>query len=148
MTRFALKHGFSGYVGRGLGIESNIHVLDLARAYVVLLHHLDSTAAAKTLDSPYYFVETTGDNEPSWHDVATLIGEQLHKAGKIKDPAPRQVPSDLYKDLFGEGTDGTVGLNSRSRAVKLRALGWQPREKDWRRSYVEDELPALLREVA
>ncbi|KAF2105046.1 NAD(P)-binding protein, partial [Rhizodiscina lignyota] len=36
LTRFAIKNGFAGYVGNGLSVKSNIHVLDLARAYVVL----------------------------------------------------------------------------------------------------------------
>ena len=37
LTRFAIKHGFSGYVGKGLSKESSIHVNDLARGYIVLL---------------------------------------------------------------------------------------------------------------
>lgn len=37
IARFAHKHGFSGHVGKGLAVESQIHVLDLARAYIVLL---------------------------------------------------------------------------------------------------------------
>lgn len=146
LTRFALKHGFAPHVGQGKGVESNIHVLDLARAYIVLLHHLEKSTAAQSLENPYFFCETTGDKEPSWREVAELIGEQLHKAGKIDDPEPRELPDKLSDDLFGRFTGATVGLNSRSRAVRLRELGWQPREKDWRRSYIEDELPELLKE--
>lgn len=37
LARFALKHGYAGHVGAGLSVESNVHVLDLARAYMVLL---------------------------------------------------------------------------------------------------------------
>lgn len=37
LTRFALKHGFAAHVGKGESVESNIHVMDLAGAYVVLL---------------------------------------------------------------------------------------------------------------
>lgn len=37
LTRFALKHGYAAHVGKGEPVESNIHVMDLARAYVVLL---------------------------------------------------------------------------------------------------------------
>ena len=37
ITRFALKHGYVGHVGEGLAVESQIHVSDLARAYMVLL---------------------------------------------------------------------------------------------------------------
>ncbi|KAK4501092.1 hypothetical protein PRZ48_006898 [Zasmidium cellare] len=146
LTRFALKHGHAAHVGKGLGVESNIHVLDLARAYIVLLHHMEKSSPAKVLENPYYFCETTGDQEPSWKDLAVVIGEQLHKAGKIKDPVPMELKQENWADTFGEFTGAVIGLNSRSRAVRLRELGWQPTEKDWRRSYIEDELPEILKE--
>lgn len=146
LTRFALKHGFSGHVGPGLSVESNIHVRDLARAYIVLLHHLEASPAAATLSNPYYFCETTGDAEPSWRDVAAVIGEGLHAAGRLSDPTPKPIPKELYEDVFGEYTGAVLGLNSRSRAVRLRELGWNPVEKGWRESYLEDELPVILKE--
>jgi hypothetical protein len=37
-------------------------------------------------------------------------------------------------------------MNSRSRAVRLRELGWKPQEKGWKESLIEDELPLLLKE--
>ena len=146
LTRFALKHGFAAHVGTGAPVESNIHVVDLARAYVILLHHMEDTSATSLLDNPYYFCECTGDNEPSWHDIATVIGSGLHEAGKIKDPKPRTLPESLYGDVFGAYTSAVIGLNSRSRANRLRALGWKPVEKDWRKSYLEDELPEIIKE--
>ncbi|KAI1761949.1 NAD(P)-binding protein [Hypoxylon sp. FL1150] len=148
LTRYALKHGYAGYIGDGLSVESNIHVLDLARAYQVVLHHLESTPAnsPEILESPYYFIEATGDDEPSWKDIASVIGEELHKAGLLEDPTPRTIPPENYNDLFAEFTDAVIGLNSRSRAVRLRELGWKPTEKNWRESYVQDELPIILKE--
>lgn len=146
LTRFALKHGYAAHVGKGLPVESNIHVLDLGRAYITLLHHLEATPAEQTLENPYYFCENTGDNEPSWKDIAEAIGEGLHKAGKIKHPTPRTLPKELYGDVFADFTGAVIGLNSRSRAVRLRELGWKPREKDWKTSYLEDELPEILKE--
>lgn len=146
LTRFAMKHGYAVHVGTGEPVESNIHVLDLARAYVVLLHHMEQTPAADLLANPYYFCESTGDNEPSWKEIATVIGSALHQAAKIKDPTPRTLPENLYGDVFGAHTTAAIGLNSRSRANRLRALGWKPIEKDWRRSYIEDELPEIITE--
>lgn len=104
------------------------------------------TSPSQLLENPYFFCESTGDKEPSWKDVAALIGESLHKAGKIEYPEPRTLPESLYGDVFGEFTGAVIGLNSRSRANRLRALGWEAREKDWRKSYVEDELPEILKE--
>jgi hypothetical protein len=37
-------------------------------------------------------------------------------------------------------------MNSRSRATRLRKLGWQPREKGWEQGLLEDEIPAVLQE--
>ncbi|KAI1770633.1 NAD(P)-binding protein [Hypoxylon cercidicola] len=148
LTRYALKHGYAGHIGAGLSVESNIHVLDLARAYLVVLHRLESTPASspEILENPYYFIEATGDDEPSWKDIASTIGSELHKAGLIADPSPRTIPPENYNDLFAEFTDTVIGLNSRSRAVRLRELGWKPVEKGWKESYIHDELPAILKE--
>lgn len=147
LTRFARKHGYAGYVGKGLAVESNIHVLDLARAFVVLLHAVEKASPSDELiQNPYFYVENSGDNEPSWKEVAEAIGEGLHKAGVIKDATPKTIPEDLHGDLFAQYTGAVVGLNSRSRANRLRKLGWKPQEKSWRESYLEDELPVLLKE--
>lgn len=146
LTRFALKHGYAAHVGKGEPVESNVHVMDLARAYIVLLHHMEKSSPASLLENPYYFCEGSGDNEASWKEVGRVIGEGLHKAGKVQNPAPETLPEDLYGDVFGPFTGAVIGLNSRSRAIRLRELGWQPREKDWKRSYFEDELPEILKE--
>ncbi|RMZ12456.1 hypothetical protein D0860_02957, partial [Hortaea werneckii] len=148
LTRFALKHGYAAHIGTGAPVESNIHVLALARAYLVLLHHLEATPSATALANPYSFCESTDDAEPSWGEIASLIGRSLHQAGLIRDATPKELPRELYSDVFGPLLPMLcIGLKSRSRAVRLRELGWEPREKDWRRSLVEDELPKILRDV-
>ncbi len=144
LTKFALKHGFAGHVGKGLSVESQIHVVDLARAYVTLLHHMESSSPQTFLDNPYFFCENGHDT--SWKTVAEMIGSSLHKAGKISDPSPKTIPRDMYGDLFGEYTSAVVGLNSRSRAVRLRELGWEPRERSMQDSYEMFELPEILKE--
>ena len=141
-----LKHRFSGQVGKGLAVESSIHVLDLSRAYVVLHHHMEKSPPSVLLGNPYFFCESSGDHEHSWLEVAKAIGQGLHTAGKLQDPAPRTISDDLYNELFADSTSCVLGLNSRSRAVRLRELGWQPQEKDWKRSLLEDELPQILQE--
>ena len=144
LTRFALKHGWAGHVGKGLPVESQIHVMDLARAYVVLLNYMERSPASEFLSNPYFFCES--GYEASWREVAVEVGKGLHAAGKIKDAQPRIIPESLYSNLFGDATGAVIGLNSRSRAVRLRALGWEPREKGWAESYHEDELPEILKE--
>ncbi|KAI1619858.1 hypothetical protein EDD37DRAFT_570317 [Exophiala viscosa] len=144
LTRFALKHGYSGHVGKGLSVESQIHVVDLARAYVTLLHHMEASSPETFLNNPYFFCENGHDT--SWKTVAEMVGKGLHKAGKIPDPTPKTIPEDQYDDLFGPYTAAVVGLNSRSRAVRLRELGWEPRERSFQDSYEIFELPEILKE--
>jgi nucleoside-diphosphate-sugar epimerase len=144
ITRFALKHGFAGHVGKGLSVESQIHVLDLARAYIVLLHHMETSPPGEFLQNPYFFCEN--GKEFSWKEVAGEVGKALYEQSLIKDAAPREFGEEHGEDLFGEYTAGVLGLNSRSRAVRLRQLGWEAREKGIWESFREDELPEILKE--
>jgi nucleoside-diphosphate-sugar epimerase len=142
LTRFALKHGFAGYVDDGRGLWSCIHVLDLARGYVTLLNHL--LASDKPLKNPFWFCEN--GTEFSWREAAQCIGKALHEKGLLEDAEPRQIGPQYYGELFGEWTDACLGMDSRSRAVRLRKLGWESREKGVWESFLEDELPVLLGE--
>ena len=144
ITRFALKHGFVGHIGKGLPVARQIHVADLARAYVVLLHWMESADAKQVLANPYFFCEN--GVEASWKEHATEIGKALQAAGKLKDPTPREFPADLYGDLFGPYSNAVIGKNSRSKAVRLRELGWEPKEKGVWESFREDELPEILKQ--
>lgn len=144
LTRFALKHGYAGYVGKGESAWSQIHVKDLARAYVTLVHWLETTDAAKVLENPYFFCEN--GFEFVWKDAVAVLGKVLYDAGKIKSHEPRTIPESDYDDLFGKYTAWVVGSNSRSRANRLRQLGWEPKEKHLMESLAEDETPLILKE--
>jgi len=144
LARWALKHGYPAHVGAGKSVWSNIHVRDLARGFVTVLHHLESNSSD---ENPYFFCENSGDSEPSWAEMVDVIGDVLHAEGRIGDATPKEMPVETYGDVFGpEFTGAVVGMNSRSRAVRLRELGWEPREKGWKESLVEDELPIILKE--
>ncbi|KIY00315.1 uncharacterized protein Z520_04000 [Fonsecaea multimorphosa CBS 102226] len=145
LTRFALKHGYAGYVGKGESVWSEIHVADLARGYLTLLHWLEQTDASKVLENPYFFCEN--GQEFAWKDAVAQVGKALHAAGRIKSAEPKPIPESDFDDLFGKYTAWVVGSNSRSRAKRLRALGWEPQEKGLMASLVEDEVPILLEET-
>ena len=54
------------------------------------------------------------------------LGYSLTTVIRIR-PAPRQIPKEQYDDIFGPVfTEAVMGLNSRSRANRVRALGWKP----------------------
>lgn len=105
-------------------------------------HYMEQNSPNVTLTNPYFYCEN--GKTFSWYEVAQEIGKGLHKAGKIDSPEPKQIDPKYYDDLYGGYTEAVVGLNSISKAVRLRALGWEPREKSQFESYHEDELPAIL----
>ena len=144
MTRFTLKHGYAPVIGKGVSIRCNIHVQDLVRGYMLILHWLEETDSGEVLQNPYFF--TDSGEEMTWGDAARAIGKALHAAGRIQDPEPRNPPKELYGDLFGPYSPTTVGANSRSRGERLRDLGWVPREKGVLQSLVDDEIPLILQE--
>lgn len=144
MARFALKHGFAGFCGGGKAIWGQIHISDLAKGYLTILHSMESSSGDTVLQNPYFFIEN-GD-ELSWEAMAAGIGAALHNAGKLQDATPREIPQELFGDLFQEWSIAVIGENARNRANRLRALGWKPRAKSTFASFVEDELPVLLAE--
>ncbi|KAB2573658.1 Uncharacterized protein DBV05_g7701 [Lasiodiplodia theobromae] len=148
IARFALVRGWAGHVGDGLSVESQIHVKDLARAYVVLLHVIEKSGqdTAWLRENPYFFCEN--GREFSWKEVAEGVAESLVKVGRLPKKDVRSFDKEAgdWDQLFAAGTAAAIGLNSRSRAVRLRELGWEPREKSIWESWEQDELPAVLRE--
>ncbi|EXJ93415.1 hypothetical protein A1O1_01807 [Capronia coronata CBS 617.96] len=144
MARFALKHGFAGYVEGGNAVWGYIHVADLARGYLAIVHYMESAPAEEVLADPYFFIEN--GEEYSWKRAAEEIGKALHKAGRLSDPTPRQIPPELYSYVFGEWSGPVVGRNARNRANRLRALGWKPQEKSPWDSLASEELPIIMAE--
>lgn len=144
MTRFAIKHGYAGYAGGGKAVWGQVHVSDLARGYMTILKYMETTSGDEVLQNPYFFIEN--GEEVSWEQCAEMIGRSLQGAGRIQDPVPRQIPTALYGDLFGEWSLSVIGQNARNRAKRLRALGWHPREKSVLDSFTSDELPIILTE--
>ncbi len=145
LTRFAIKHGYAPVIGKGLSVETQVHAMDLARGYVAVLHFLEHANQEEVLANPYWLCEN--GEEFSWKEAAEVMGQALYKAGKIKDPTPKNPPRELYSELCGQKTESYMGLNCRARAVRLRNLGWQAREKGIWASYLQDELPVILKQV-
>ncbi|RMZ80255.1 hypothetical protein DV738_g2923, partial [Chaetothyriales sp. CBS 135597] len=147
MTRFALRHGYAPVIGDGASVETQVHVLDLARGYVAVMHYLERADLADVLANPYWLCEN--GEEFSWREAAEVIARGLAQAGKLKSAtAIGNPPPELYSELIGHRTESYMGLNCRARAVRLRKLGWEPREKGIWESYLQDELPVILKRVS
>lgn len=164
MARFAIKHKYAGYAGKGKSVWGLVHVNDLSYGYLTMLQWLEQSPPEVALEHPYFFCEN--GNEISvripdlrlwlslkiyltciqWGDIAGFIGKTLHAAGKLPDPTPREIPQDQYGDLFGEYSLVVIGQNARHYAGRLRDLGWQPKQPDVYEAFEKEELPVLLKE--
>jgi len=138
LLRASLKLGYPAMHGQGLATWSNVHVLDLADAYVTLLHALEhGKLPAKSPYDVYVFAES--GHEHKWADLAMAYGKEMFDRDLIKSSEPKPCPQDRLEE-FGFVVPGkqlgtkcdyfTVGGNSRSRATKLRELGWSPSRPD------------------
>ncbi|KAH6645312.1 hypothetical protein BKA67DRAFT_584768 [Truncatella angustata] len=144
MVRYSIKHGYAGHIGKGKSVWNQIHVKDLARGYMVLLHSLENIPEDETVKNLYWFCNN--GEEISWGQAATEIGAALYKAGRISSPQTKTIPRENYGDVFGTYSDIVAGSNSRNRANRLRKLGWEATEKKSLVSLVEDEIPLILQE--
>lgn len=145
MTRFALKHRYAGHVGKGEAVWSTVHVSDLARAYLLVLQWAQAAPDAAATGNPYFFCEN--GEEISWGEIAAMIGKNLHAAGRVDAPQPREIPEQQHEDLFGPYSVVVIGANSRSRAHRVRELGWEPKELGIKQAFEAEEVPLLLRET-
>ncbi|KAF2815516.1 NAD(P)-binding protein [Mytilinidion resinicola] len=141
LVRFALKHGFSGYVGEGRNVWNATHVADLGRAYTTLLSYIETTASSALLENPYFF---TGGQEFSWREAAEHVSRVLYKLGRIPSPEPKAFVESDFGDVYGPRTPIVLGGNARNRAIRLSQLGWEHKEKDIWSSLEEDEIPFIL----
>ncbi|KAK3620053.1 hypothetical protein LTR56_023636 [Elasticomyces elasticus] len=144
LARFAMHHKYAGYVGKGKSVWGLIHVEDLSRGYLTMLHWLESSPPEVASEHPYFFCENR--QEISWGEAATMIGDELKAVGKITDATPREIPESQYGDLFGMYSPTVLGSNARNRADRLRDLCWKPKHLDIREAFRSEELPILLQE--
>lgn len=132
--RESLKEGEVKQYGESHYIWNDIHVKNLATAYLKLVDTLGS--AQKQPQQLYYFAET---NTHNWHE----LGERLHSLLVSRDLIKADKPVKANKK-------SGYGMNtySRSKAVQLPDLGWKG-EVETKQSIfeaLEDELDAVLEE--
>lgn len=129
LVRTVVARGRGFTVGRGENIWSWCCVRDVASAIVFVLGKVlaDSPDVAYGLEG-YYFVQT---GEVSFREQAQAVATKLKQLGRLKtDPideltAPQATELHPYAGLLW-------GSSCRSRADRLRALGWAPKETDWK----------------
>jgi nucleoside-diphosphate-sugar epimerase len=100
----------------------------------------DKIRAGEPIDhgrTSLYFCE---NGEYVMHDLIDAITRALHSRGKLTTPTPTAFTVDEIKRYFPDGT--MFGANSRCRADRSRAIGWDPKKgPEELLANVEEEIP-------
>ena len=59
---------------------------------------------------------------------------------------PRQIPKEKYSDIFGDFTPLIIASNARTRAERLRSLGWAPKQPTLAEAFANEEIPILQKD--
>jgi nucleoside-diphosphate-sugar epimerase len=118
-------------LGAGRNVSSRAHVRDASLALLLLVDEAlkGESSEAQWGRNGYYFVEA---GEGSFADFAQLVGQELYSQGVIPKTEVDSLDQEAAAKLWEWGPK-FWGSNSRSRADRLRALGWRPtgvEEKD------------------
>jgi len=147
LIRFAIKHKFGPQVGPGVNWWNNVHVKDLARGYVILLKNLENTNRLGW--DGYWFAET---EEHQWKDIYATVAKVLYAKQLVESPTPESPAERLgYKTDYEAVTAGSGqiydawGSNSRSRASRLRDLGWKKEERNDVLASIESEVEYIIK---
>jgi nucleoside-diphosphate-sugar epimerase len=117
-------------LGKGENIWSVVSVRDLGKAILFFVDLvLEGSEKLEFGDRGYYFIEAF---EASLMDRAKAIGKRLVSEGKIKTADVQLLSEEEITKKHGPFFSYLLGSSSRVRADRLRSLGWQPTELDWK----------------
>jgi nucleoside-diphosphate-sugar epimerase len=128
LAKASLRRGKALTVRQGQNEWRNIHVADLADAYVILVEEaLKGGGTADWNGDGYYFVE---NGQHGWKDVAKAVATCGFKKGYLKTPDVEPLSVEECLRIQGEPVPGPAiwGVNSLGIASRIRRLGWQARQ--------------------
>ncbi|KAH0291210.1 NAD(P)-binding protein [Aureobasidium namibiae CBS 147.97] len=126
-------------IGGGKAIWNNVHVHDLARAFVLLVEEAANNNTDPKLwgNNGYYFTE---NGEHVWGDLSKVVAESAKQQGLLKEVKSEQMDMETAKKTAGFEAI-SWGWNSRGKARRFKeVLGWKPQERS-----IEDEVPTIVK---
>ncbi|KFZ14309.1 hypothetical protein V501_03296 [Pseudogymnoascus sp. VKM F-4519 (FW-2642)] len=129
LIRKSILLGNTPVVGDGAGSWDNLHVLDMARAYKLVLSKILSGAGA---DIPHgkdgvYFLQ---DGHHTWLELAQMVAKAGVEAGALRTTELKQLSLEEATRILTGGKNllAEIGWasNARTSGDKIRALGWAP----------------------
>ncbi|KAE9381141.1 NAD(P)-binding protein [Stipitochalara longipes BDJ] len=131
MVQAALKRKQAVMVGKGSGVWSRIHILDLTTLYFLLVQATlspDSKSPVPSGEKGYYFAS---HGAQSWESIGEKIGEVGKKIGAFESSEVGSMNLGEAKEEFGYSSErdaeGVVGSSARISADRAKeVLGWKP----------------------
>jgi nucleoside-diphosphate-sugar epimerase len=128
LANAALRRGGSLTVNKGQNEWMNVHVADLAEAYVLLVEEAQKGGGKADWNAEgYYFVE---NGRHVWKDLAKAIAEVGFKKGYFKSDKVDilSVEETLKAQSTPHPGPDIWGVNSLGHASRVRSLGWKARK--------------------
>lgn len=142
LAKCTLERGKGPVLGEGKARWNNVHVHDLADAYVLLVEAAAEGKANEGLwgEKAYYFTE---NGEHYWGLLAEWVAKAAADMGFIAENKTEEMNEEKAKDVAGFESL-SWGWNSRGKSQRLRELlGWEPKMGP-----LMEEVPAIVRAEA
>ena len=130
-VRAVMRYGAAFVLGEGRNATGWSSVGDVAGAIALIVREAVGDERSGKLGfgrQGYYFIES-GEID-AWQR-AEFVGEKLKVLGKLESEVVAQIDGETAAGLHPYGAL-MWGANVRSRGEKVRGLGWEPREVEWR----------------
>ncbi|KAL2810349.1 hypothetical protein BJX63DRAFT_434397 [Aspergillus granulosus] len=125
LANAALRRGGSLTVNKGENEWRNVHIADLADAYVLLAGEaLQGGGKADWNEHGYYFVE---NGHHVWKDLAKAVAEDGYKKGYFNSDKVDVLSVEETLEVQSTPHPGPAiwGVNSLGVATRIRSLGWK-----------------------
>ncbi|KAI5789672.1 nucleoside-diphosphate-sugar epimerase [Peziza echinospora] len=127
LIKHFIKRGKGFTVNEGDTVWGNVHVVDLAEIYALLVDHAanqDTSPEVWDGEGGYYLAAT---GEHHWGDTAQLVAQILNNRGLIKTAELDRLTPEQVRELGAKTGPLEWGCNSRGRAIHAeKVLGWVP----------------------
>ncbi|KAI0197167.1 hypothetical protein EV127DRAFT_355777 [Xylaria flabelliformis] len=137
----AISAGRPEYIGAGSGIWDDVHIIDLAVFYELLLGKILKNETVPTGRKPFFFVQSI---RHSWKELAEGIAAAGVKNGALKTTETQSIGlSEAASKYFSGDADLTeiaFASNSINKADLAHEMGWrsQRTEADFQQSLLDD----------
>ncbi|KAI0513271.1 hypothetical protein F5B22DRAFT_656984 [Xylaria bambusicola] len=137
----AIAAGRPEYIADGAGVWDDVHILDLANFYELLLGKILKNESIPTGTKPFFFVQSI---RHSWKELAEGLAKAGVKSGALKAEETCSIGLSEATEKYGSGDTGLTEVafasSSVTKADLALEMGWtsQKTEADFQQSLLDD----------